>query len=120
MANTNEFYTVYIEDIVYSKAMDIVKAFADRDIKIEMFENIGSEYEEKQTEKSCDNCSMKHKCAGFIYGDYWCWRPIAIDNADPGMYTMIIKEIREVTMTPFMIWFLHHVDNGDYCKLVIS
>ena len=79
---SNEFYTIKIYDIIEEKAHDIIHAFADRDIEIEISEDI--------------------------------------DGLQDGIYTMTISKIREITMTPFMIWFLHHVDNGDYYKLVIS
>lgn len=34
------------------------------------------ESEDKQTKKSCNNCSKRQICAGFVFGDYWCWSPI--------------------------------------------
>lgn len=34
-----------------------------------------TESEDKQTEKSCDNCAMQYSCVGLIYGNYWCWKP---------------------------------------------
>lgn len=73
---TNETYVVVVYEITKEKANEIIKAFADRDIKIDIDEND-------------DICNMT------------------------------IRNIHKVTMTPFMIWFLHHVDNGDYYKLTI-
>ena len=77
MASTNATYTIMIYDILKEKGLEIIEAFADRDISIELVE-VGKAYD------------------------------------------MLIKNVHEITMTPFMIWFLHHVDNGDYYKLVIS
>ena len=34
-----------------------------------------TESEDKQTEKSCNNCAMRYSCVGLIYGNYWCWKP---------------------------------------------
>ena len=83
MANTNDTYSIMIYEIVAEKGLEIIEAFADRDINIEIRE-------------VADNIRYDHT------------------------YTMVISNVHEVTMTPFMIWFLHHVDNGDYYKLVIS
>ena len=77
MANTNATYTIMIYEILAEKGLEIIEAFADRDINIELVE-VGRSYD------------------------------------------MSITNVHEITMTPFMIWFLHHVDNGDYYKLVIS
>lgn len=83
MYHTNATYTIVIFEILEKKAYDIINAFADRDIHVEI-------------RKMADNIRYNGTC------------------------TMTISNVHEVTMTPFMIWFLHHVDNGDYYKLVIS
>ena len=82
MANTNETYSITILDITEEKAHNIINAFADRDIEIEICEDI--------------------------------------DTLQYGLYDMTISKMHEITMTPFMIWFLHHVDKRDYYKLIIS
>lgn len=74
----NDFYTIMVIDITEEKAHDIINAFADRDIEID------------------------------------------IDDIHNGMCSMMISNIREITMTPFMIWFLHHVDKHAYYKIIIS
>lgn len=33
---------------------------------------------------------------------------------------LVISNIHEVTITPLMMWILHHIDKNDYNQLVIS
>ena len=82
MINVNDTYTIVIYEILAEKGFEIIKAFEDRDISIEISE-------------------------------------IAGDVKYNGTCTMTIKNIHEITITPFMMWFLHHVDHRDYYKVVI-
>lgn len=33
---------------------------------------------------------------------------------------LVISNIHEVTITPLMMWILHHIDRSDYYKIIIS
>ena len=41
-------------------------------------------------------------------------------SEEPGVEDVEIENIHEVTITPLIMWILHHIDKSDYYEIIIS
>lgn len=41
-------------------------------------------------------------------------------SEEPGVMDVTISNIHPVTMTPLIMWVLHHIDKSDYYEIVIG